>query len=64
AILSNHRRVPPFGLKGAAPGQIGRTWVQRTDGSVEELGPQDKTAMGEGDVLVVETPGGGGYEEA
>ncbi|TWA94925.1 5-oxoprolinase (ATP-hydrolysing) [Azospirillum brasilense] len=64
AILSNHRRVPPFGLKGGAPGQIGRTWVQRTDGSVEELGPQDKTAMGEGDVLVVETPGGGGYEEA
>ncbi|MBP2295322.1 hydantoinase B/oxoprolinase family protein [Azospirillum rugosum] len=63
AILSNHRRVPPFGLKGGAPGQIGRTWVQRTDGSVEELGPQDKTAMGEGDVLVVETPGGGGYGE-
>ncbi|MCW2237728.1 hydantoinase B/oxoprolinase family protein [Azospirillum canadense] len=63
AILSNHRRIPPFGLKGGAPGQIGRTWVQRTDGSVEELGPQDKTAMGEGDVLVVETPGGGGFGE-
>ena len=63
AILSNHRRVPPFGLKGGAPGQVGRSWVQRTDGSVEELGPQDKTAMNEGDVLVVETPGGGGYGE-
>jgi len=63
AILSNHRRIPPFGLKGGEPGQIGRTWVQRTDGAVDELGPQDKTSMGEGDVLVVETPGGGGFGE-
>ncbi|WP_448202540.1 hydantoinase B/oxoprolinase family protein [Azospirillum sp. sgz302134] len=64
AILSNHRRVPPFGLKGGDPGQIGRTWVQRTDGAVEELGSQDKTEMREGDILVVETPGGGGFGEA
>ena len=64
AILANHRRVPPFGLKGGEPAMTGRTWVQRTDATVQELGPQDKTAMNVGDVLVVETPGGGGYGEA
>jgi len=61
AILANHRRVPPFGLKGGAPGQVGRTIVHRGDGSIQELGPTDKAAMDAGDVFVIETPGGGGY---
>lgn len=61
AILSNHRRVAPFGLKGAPDAKTGRTWVQRGDGTTQELGPQDSTRMNPSDVLVVETPGGGGY---
>jgi 5-oxoprolinase (ATP-hydrolysing) len=28
---------------------------------VETLGPTAEVAMGPGDVLVIETPGGGGY---
>jgi 5-oxoprolinase (ATP-hydrolysing) len=35
--------------------------VQRADGSIVELGPQDSVQMEVGDVFVVETPGGGGY---
>jgi len=61
AILSNRRRIPPFGLKGGEPARPGRTWVQRKDHRVEELGPTDKALMEEGDLFVVETPGGGGY---
>lgn len=61
AILANHRKIAPFGLKGGADGAVGRTWVQRTDGSVQELASQDSTAMRPGDALVVETPGGGGF---
>ncbi|WP_431855463.1 hydantoinase B/oxoprolinase family protein [Azospirillum sp.] len=61
AILSNRRRIPPFGLKGGEPAKPGRTWVQRTDHRVEELGPTDKALMEAGDVFVIETPGGGGY---
>ncbi|MCG5239917.1 hydantoinase B/oxoprolinase family protein [Azospirillum doebereinerae] len=64
AILANHRKVAPFGLKGGADGALGRTWIQRADGSVQELAPQDRTAVQPGDALVVETPGGGGYGEA
>ncbi|MCW2246520.1 5-oxoprolinase (ATP-hydrolyzing) [Azospirillum fermentarium] len=61
AILANHRRVPPFGLKGGKPGSVGRTLVQRTDGLVEELGPTAKVEMQPGETIIIETPGGGGY---
>ena len=61
AILSNRRRVPPFGLEGGEPGALGRNWVERSDGSREEFGATHKVEMGEGDVFVIETPGGGGF---
>jgi 5-oxoprolinase (ATP-hydrolysing) len=35
--------------------------VERADGTVTELGGSDATDVGPGDVLVIETPGGGGY---
>ncbi len=61
AILSNHRRVRPFGAGGGAPAQPGRNAVQRADGRVEELGATATVVMSPGDVFVIETPGGGGY---
>jgi 5-oxoprolinase (ATP-hydrolysing) len=61
AILSNHRRIAPFGLAGGAPGARGRNWVERADGTITELSGTDKTEVGPGDVFVVETPGGGGF---
>ncbi|MEX0810457.1 MAG: hydantoinase B/oxoprolinase family protein, partial [Dongiaceae bacterium] len=64
SILSGHRRVPPYGMAGGEPGKVGRNHVERTDGSIEELGPTAETAMNPGDVFVIETPGGGGYGRA
>jgi 5-oxoprolinase (ATP-hydrolysing) len=61
AILSGHRLIRPHGMAGGEPGQAGRNRVLRTDGSVAELGPYDRTEMGPGDVFVIETPGGGGW---
>ncbi|MEQ8667445.1 MAG: hydantoinase B/oxoprolinase family protein [Rhodospirillales bacterium] len=61
AILSDHRRVPPFGSDGGAPGALGRNAVERADGRVEELAGTASTEMTPGDVFVVETPGGGGF---
>ncbi len=61
AILSNNRLHAPFGLAGGEPGAMGRNYVERIDGSVQELGPQDSAQLHPGDVFVVETPGGGGY---
>jgi 5-oxoprolinase (ATP-hydrolysing) len=61
SILSNNRRVAPFGLAGGSPGAPGRNYVLRADGTVEELEYVDSTEMNPGDVFVIETPGGGGY---
>lgn len=61
SILSSHRRIPPHGMAGGQPGQIGHDWVERGDGTQEILTGTATVAMQAGDVLVIETPGGGGY---
>jgi 5-oxoprolinase (ATP-hydrolysing) len=61
AILAGHRRIPPYGMAGGDPGEVGRNWVERADGSRTELSFADETRMAPGDVFVIETPGGGGY---
>ena len=61
AILANHRRVAPRGLAGGADGACGRTTVYRADGSTQLLGATDAVAVGTGDAIEIETPGGGGY---
>ncbi|MHC3471789.1 hydantoinase B/oxoprolinase family protein [Streptomyces sp. 7R007] len=61
STLSQHRRVPPYGMAGGAPGALGVNRVERADGTVTALGGSDSTEVGAGDVLVIETPGGGGY---
>jgi 5-oxoprolinase (ATP-hydrolysing) len=64
AILSGHRRVPPYGMAGGAPGAPGRNWVERTDGTRDEFGATHAVAMQPGDVFVIATPGGGGFGQA
>ena len=64
AMLSNHRKVPPFGLAGGENGALGKNWVERTDGTVVSLTATDSVEMTPGDRFVIETPGGGGYGAA
>ena len=61
AILSGHRRIPPYGVAGGQPGQTGRNSVVRASGEVEIMNSTDRTEMQANDVFVIETPGGGGY---
>jgi 5-oxoprolinase (ATP-hydrolysing) len=61
AILSGRRVVPPFGLHGGQAGKVGRNYIQRQDGTVEELGSTAIAQMQPGDVFAIETPGGGGF---
>ncbi len=60
-ILANRRRVAPFGLAGGAPGALGETRVERTSGEVEVLDSTASVEVKPGDVMVITTPGGGGY---
>jgi 5-oxoprolinase (ATP-hydrolysing) len=61
AILSSHRRVRPFGLEGGEAGEVGRTFVRRADGRMEDLGGCDQTILEPGEAVTVVTPTGGGY---
>jgi 5-oxoprolinase (ATP-hydrolysing) len=61
AILAGHRKIPPYGMAGGSPGDVGRNWVERADGSRTQLGFADQAEVDAGDVFVVDTPGGGGY---
>ncbi|MFI9602206.1 hydantoinase B/oxoprolinase family protein [Streptomyces sp. NPDC052043] len=61
STLCQHRRVRPYGMAGGEPGALGANRVERADGTVAELGGADVADVAPGDVLVVETPGGGGY---
>ncbi|MBI3503472.1 MAG: hydantoinase B/oxoprolinase family protein [Proteobacteria bacterium] len=64
AILANRRKIAPFGLDGGEPGALGRNWVERTDGTIEEKGATARWDVGPGDLFVIETPGGGGFGKA
>ena len=61
AILSGHRRVAPFGAAGGGDGAVGRSYVDRVDGTRQVLGATERVSMAAGDVFVVETPGGGAW---
>ena len=61
--LCSHRRVKPFGLNGGSPGDCGKEWLERTDGSILNLNGNDSCEVEPNDLFVMETPGGGGFGE-
>ena len=63
-VVASRRTVAPFGLGGGADGAPGRQWVERADGTVTAMGGSDRAELAPGDVLALETPGGGGYGAA
>jgi 5-oxoprolinase (ATP-hydrolysing) len=62
-IVASRREVPPHGLHGGAEGAPGGQWVERADGSIQLMGGRDRADLAAGDVLGLETPGGGGWGE-
>jgi 5-oxoprolinase (ATP-hydrolysing) len=61
AILSNHRRIAPFGLAGGEDAKTGINRIIRADGSEETLSGTATVKLNKGDTVVIETPGGGGF---
>jgi 5-oxoprolinase (ATP-hydrolysing) len=64
SILSGHRRVPPYGMAGGAAGEVGRNWIERSDGSITQLTGAATAHCDSGDVFVIQTPTAGGYGTA
>ncbi len=55
-ILSERRRIPPYGLFGGKPGEVGRNLI---DGKPVES--KFSKRLPKGSVITIETPGGGGW---
>jgi 5-oxoprolinase (ATP-hydrolysing) len=64
AILSGHRRVPPFALAGGKQGHVGENWVRRNNGKEEKLQGCDQTVLEAGEAVIIITPTAGGYGKA
>ncbi len=61
-LLAERRRFRPYGLAGGADGAAGRAFVTRAaTGETEELPGKCSRKLKKGDVLRIDTPGGGGW---
>jgi len=62
SLLSQRRGpYPPYGLASGQPGALGRNTLLRASGETLNLPGCAQLEVQPGDVLVIETPGGGGY---
>ena len=59
-ILSGRRTTRPYGLEGGEPGKAGENRLRRGK-EVQDLGACTRLEVRAGDIIEIETPGGGGY---
>ena len=59
--LCSHRKIPPFGVQGGSPGECGKEWLERKDGSIEKLKGNDSCNVDVDDLFIMQTPSGGGF---
>jgi N-methylhydantoinase B len=61
-LLAERRRFRPWGLQGGEEGAAGKAWVSRAGRAEKvELPGKCSLQLAAGDVLRIETPGGGGW---
>ena len=60
-LLSDRRKFAPYGLNGAEAGARGVNVIIRNDGTQERLPSKFAISVEKGDVLSIQTPGGGGW---
>jgi N-methylhydantoinase B len=60
-VRSDRAAHPPYGLQGGAPGALSSNVLLKADGSEAALPSMFSTTIGEGDVYVHRTAGGGGW---
>jgi len=61
-LLADRRKFRPYGLRGGQEGASGHAWVSKPNAeSEEELPGKCSRHLSTGDVLRIETPGGGGW---
>jgi N-methylhydantoinase B/oxoprolinase/acetone carboxylase alpha subunit len=61
SILSERREFAPYGVLGGTKGRKGRNILIPRKGTKKALGSKENLNVQPGDILRIETPGGGGY---
>lgn len=64
SVLTQHRKIHPYGLNGGNNGKTGKQEVTRKDGSEQKLSWRDGADLKSGDTFILKTPGGGGFGES
>ena len=59
-VISERRRIPPYGLFGGNPAETGKNYIVKNGKKVEKEGKFSEK-LSKGDKLIIETPGGGGF---
>lgn len=62
-LLTQHRKVAPYGMNGGNPGKLGKQYITLKEGGKKDLGGTDQCEIMAGEELTIETPGGGGFGE-
>jgi N-methylhydantoinase B len=60
SLISERRRLEPYGLFGGMPGALGKNLLIR-GGTEQELPGKGTFYLQSGDILSIQTPGGGGF---
>ena len=60
-LLSSHRETKPYGLQGGLPGACGENSIVTKDGVTRILKGNDEVQVAVGDIIIIKTPGGGGF---
>ncbi|MEL7002720.1 MAG: hydantoinase B/oxoprolinase family protein [Bacteroidota bacterium] len=60
-LLTQHRIITPYGLKGGGNGEVGKQTLIKKNQLETSLASITSIEVNEGDRIVISTPGGGGY---
>ena len=60
-ILGERNKIPPWGVAGGLSGGLGAYWVKRKNSKQQKLKSKCNLTLNKGDMIIIETPGGGGY---
>ncbi len=60
-VLSERRKHAPYGLSGGGSGKKGVNTLELNEGGRKRLRGKDTLALAPGDLVTIETPGGGGW---
>jgi len=61
SIMSERIKRPPWGLHGGEPGKPGKIVIRKRDGRELVMPGKFSIVLEEGDEVIIETPGGGGW---